>query len=147
MVHQRPTNYFLRSKILILQVVLIPAALFNDASSVDVSKIHSSIYSTIRSSQTIEAKNPYQNGCLQAIHRRRLQLENKDNRSLQDIEKKENENSGMADVGSKKDYVQYPRRVCNSDDELIGNTDCLEPTFDNYLEVRIGAGNWDECKL
>ena len=68
-------------------------------------------------------KNKFEAGCLQYVHKPK-------ERPHDDV---------------KLDL--FERRVCNSDDALVGNIEnCRAPTFENYKEVRIGAGNWDECK-
>ena len=67
---------------------------------------------------TEAAINPYENGCLVTMAERE---------------------GGTNSLAS--------RRVCNSDDNRLGNYDsCIPPTFDNYFEVRIAPGNWEECK-
>jgi hypothetical protein len=66
----------------------------------------------------IEAKvNQFENGCLKRISEMR---------------------------GDEKSMI-FGQRVCNSDDKLTGNTNCSPPDF-GYFEVRIGSGDWDECK-
>lgn len=69
-------------------------------------------------------KNKFETGCLQYIHKSREHPQD----------------------DTKLDLIQ--RRVCNSDDhDLVGNTEnCRAPTFENYKEVRIGAGDWDGCE-
>ena len=51
-----------------------------------------------------------------------------------------------SDINS--DTSEFEGRVCNSDDiRNSQNNDliCRTPTFDNYEEVRIAPGDWDEC--
>ncbi len=73
-------------------------------------------------------KNVFENGCLKVMSERY----------------QKNGSSSLSEGNISK---AYESRTCNSDDELTGNMDCRELLFDNYKEIRIGPGDWDECKI
>ena len=45
-----------------------------------------------------------------------------------------------------KNMSYFNQRVCNSDDERNGNTNCRQADFD-YPEVRIGPSYWDSSQV
>jgi len=45
-----------------------------------------------------------------------------------------------------EDDKTFNIRVCNSDDAAIGNSNCVEPTFE-YAEIRIAPGDWESAVL
>jgi hypothetical protein len=79
----------------------------------------------LSSSEALHPKvNPFRNGCLKAMAEQNIARDN----------------------GDSGDNGVFDLRVCNSDDNLTENLDCRTPTFEDYFEVRIASGDWDECK-